>query len=238
MFCIVPLAGPDFHHPSYGTKPFVRIDGKSLIESTIGARPWLLSGQLQTRNIVFVLRDTAQTPEAIERLGALFPGCAWVVVSKMTAGALLSALAGAALQRHFESPLVIDLADIIYDSDIGEISMSASEVGGAIPWFRASDPAYSYLRIENGTVTETREKVVISEHASAGTYFFRNLAVFIDAVAAAAAHPERYNVGQSIFVCPVYNVLIAKGWHIAQFEVRNPIAVSKRFHDSAIQETT
>jgi hypothetical protein len=235
MFCVVPLAGGDLYDPRYGAKPFVPWGGRTLIEATLGARPWLASGALKSADIVFVLRALEQTPDILARLRALFPGCGSVVVDRLTAGTVFSALAGAALQRRFDEPLVIDLVDIVYrcpDMAVEQL-LAGERVAGIIPWFRSADPAYSYLRIEDRNVIETAEKRVISAHASAGTYFFRNAACFMTAVSDVVAHPERHRLNGNFFVCPVYNRLAQEGWRIAEFEVSDVAAVSKQFHAPA-----
>jgi hypothetical protein len=157
MFCVVPLAGPDLYDPRYGAKPFVPCNGRTLIEATLGARPWLASGALKSADIVFVLRELEQSADILARLRSLFPGCHSVVVDRLTAGTVFSALAGAALQQRFDEPLVIDLVDIIYrcpDVQIEQL-LADPRVAGAIPWFRSADPAYSYLRVDDHNVIET-----------------------------------------------------------------------------------
>jgi hypothetical protein len=234
MFCVVPLAGPDLYDPRHGAKPFVPCNGRTLIEATLGARPWLTGGALKTADIVFVLRQLEQTADILARLRSLFPGCHSVVVDRLTAGTVFSALAGVALQPRFDEPLVIDLADIVYRCpDVQKHLLADPRVAGAIPWFRSADPAYSYLRIEDHNVIETAEKRVISAHASAGTYFFRDASCFMRAATDVVAHPERHRLNGNFFVCPIYNRLAQEGWRIAEFEVFDVAAVSKQFHAPA-----
>lgn len=77
-----------------------------------------------------------------------------------------------------------------------------------------SDPGFSYVRPApegEAQVAETAEKVVISNLASTGLYWFRRagdfLAAMQDGTRAAQAHGELY-------VAPLYNALIAAGLDI------------------------
>ena len=230
MLCIVPLAGPDFHDPAYGVKPFTRVGGETLIEATLGRRSWLRNGMLQTADIVFVLRDIPQAADAGARLAQIFPGARFVFLSDGTGGALLSALAGASLARD-EGPVIVDLADLAFDMDY-EMSgrLAVPKADGFIPWFHSADPAYSYLRFEGDRIVETAEKQVISRHASAGVYAFASLSRFLRAAAGCLSNPAAYRVKGALFLCPAYNVLIAEGCHIEGGEVGNVQAHSKQFH--------
>lgn len=230
MLCIVPLAGPDFHDPAYGVKPFAPVGEETLIEATLGRRAWLRSGRLKPSDIVFVLRDTPVTADAARRLAEMFRAARFVFLSNGTAGALMSALAGASLATG-EGPLVVDLADLAFDMDNKTAEdLAAPPADGFIPWFRSSDPAYSYLRFDGDRVVETAEKRVISSFASAGVYSFASTSHFLRAAAGCVADPDAYRVRGALFMCPAYNVLIAQGCRIEGGEVSNIRSYSKQFH--------
>jgi hypothetical protein len=230
MICIVPLAGPDFFSPAYGVKPLLSIDGQTLIERAMKSRSWYRSGALRNENIIFILRDGDACETAEAQLADLFPACQFVTLGALTAGALLSALAGIALVKDFGQPLVVDLADLIYDAP--PVPDFTETRDGFIPWFRSDDPAYSYLQFQSDKIVRTAEKEVISPYASAGTYFFRSASVFLAAVANCLENPDAYRVRNALFVCPVYNALIEKGARIEGFEVTNVVSYSKQFHTS------
>ena len=232
MYCVVPLAGPDFYHASYGVKPFIDVGGEALIVKTLCSRPWLRSGEIKTHRIIFVLRETPHTADAQARLAALFPACRFVILSCVTTGALLSAAAGTALIDDWTAPLAVDLVDLIYDADFSPqaVFSAADRPAGLIPYFESSDSAYSYLRLDGDTVIETAEKQVISNHASAGTYFFDSTARFMQAVIACARDPYRFAVKGNLFVCPAFNPLIERRERITAVAVTNVTCYSKQFH--------
>jgi hypothetical protein len=232
MLYIVPLAGPDFFTEAYGFKPFVQIDGNTLIERTLGSRLWFQNGEVRPENVVFVVRQVSGVEQVVARLSALFPGSEFVAVSCLTRGALLSAVAALGLAKQGDDPVVVDLVDLIYSSSTSPFERLRNDpsVCGLIPWFRSKDPSYSYLELDKNRVLRTAEKTVISSCASAGTYFFRSISDFLAAVGASLADPERYVVRGNHFVCPSYNGLIARGFRIEGCEVSDVVCYSKRFH--------
>lgn len=216
MFCIVPLAGPDFYSEKFGIRPLMPYKNMPLIEYVLKSRPWM-GTELDTKNIIFILRKTDKTPQAEQALQDLFPGSQQVLLSKTTNGALLSALAGIPLIPDSNTPVIVDLADIAYKTSIsvGRIFDDPYQWAGAIPYFESDNANYSYLEMRGEEVIRTREKEVISRHASAGTYFFRNSATYLDAVRMAVQHPDQFSTNNSFFVCPVYNALIRQNKPIA-----------------------
>ncbi len=234
MLCVVPLAGPDFYDPAYGAKPFVKVDGGTLIEATLGRRAWLLSGDLQPSDIVFILRSTAVTETARSRLDQLFPGSRSVCLSSPTGGALLSALAGAAFAGRGEGTFLVDLADLGFDATADLSRRLMRPVAGFIPWFRSSDPAFSYMGLDDDRVIETAEKRVISDAASAGVYSFATVSHFLAAAGGCLADPSAFLVNGAFYICPAYNVLISQGRRIEAGEVHNVKAYSKQFHATRV----
>lgn len=237
MICIVPLAGPDFHDPAYGAKPFVRVGDTTLIEATVGQRAWLKHGIVQPSEIVFVLRDTPVTAAAEVGLLSLFPGARTVRLSHGTGGALLSALAAVTFAQCEGGPVIVDLADLAFDIDNRAIcaTLERFEPAGIIPWFISNDPAYSYLRFQGDQVVETAEKRLISSQASAGVYFFRSASLLLTATAGCLADTTT-KVNGALFTCPAYNVLIGAGEIVRGIEVSNVRSYSKDFHRVALAQ--
>jgi len=232
MISIVPLAGPDLVHPVHGLRPLFPVEGEPLLRRALTSRSWWISGLQRPENMVFVLprRDEAETVS--EACRAWFPGCRFVWLSDLTAGALLSAVAGTALAPLAGGPLCIDLADLLYelDTDTGEC-FSDPAVGAAVPCFTASDPCYSYLEMTaDRRVLRAREKQVISSTASAGTYIFRDGAVWFEAVAHSLRHADELSLRGVMFVCPAINGVIANGRTVMTLSATNVQPVGKLFH--------
>ncbi len=232
MKCIVPLAGADFHSASYGIKPLFPVDGEPLIEKVLLNRPWFRNGELGREDFVFVLRKGEGLEEFRDYLARVFPVSRLVTLSHPTGGALLSAMAGASLLTDFDEPLVVDLADILFSSDICATRMfeDEPELAGLLPYFESSEACFSYLLLEGSRVRRTAEKQVISTHASAGTYFFRTLSEFVTAAAGSLAAGDAYTYRGIHFVCPSFNALVASGKLVRGVAVTDVVAVSSVFH--------
>ncbi len=235
-FVIVPLAGPDFHTPRFGIRPLHPVGQSTLIEHVLNGRPWAPNSKgVQTPDaMVFVLREEgAHTAEMRDFLALRFPGAPVATLSHLTLGAPLSALAGLALARDLDAPVIVDLADIAFewDCDPSAYFRDHPEVDALLPWFDSNDPKFSYLRLNGRQVIEAREKQVISTHASAGVYLFRDAATYLRAVTHCLQQPATCRVGSALFVCPSVNGLIAAGRQVHALPVRQAEPVSTIFHE-------
>lgn len=219
---IVPLAGPDFMLSEGQVKAEIPYRGTTLLQACLESRPWRALGGEDGARYVFVLYDTEATRAFAARyLRKHYPASRQVFLSAYTKGAAFSVLAGCSLAKPDET-LVVDLADIFYESDLDspQALLEANASAGAIGLtFAAHSPSYSYLREEDGIVVEAREKVVISEHASAGTYIFKDVATYLAALGWYQAHPEYLHNGL-YFICPMFNGVLAHGMRVLRSDVR------------------
>lgn len=229
MQCVIPLAGPQLTHPKHGLIAKLPVDGVPLLRRALETRPW--AARLAPRDLVFVLRDGPEVAELHAAVTGWYAGCRVVRLSHLSGGAVLSALAGAAL-AELDEPLIVDLADILYEADGDIAAMFAAGVGAVVPCFEASDPCYSYLALAaDGSVASAAEKKVISNLASAGTYVFRSAAHFM--AAAGRALLERRDelaVAGALFVCPVVNTVVRQGLRVLPLRVGKVRPLSKALH--------
>ena len=231
MRCIVPLAGPDFVHPTLGVRALYEFEGRPLIERTLTTRPW--ADKFTPEDYVFVLRDLPEAQAVKEFLLRRWPGAGIVTLSGLTGGAMFSVAAALAMVGHIEEPICVDLADILFEAPKATVNPARdwdSRVGARLPYFISSDEKYSYLDMdEYGLVRRTAEKRVISDRASAGVYFFQSPGVYLQAMAHSIAHREELAFNGVLFVCPMMNGVFAQGLEVTSFEVRNVIPVGKIF---------
>lgn len=91
--------------------------------------------------------------------------------------------------------------------------------GGWIPCFAAEGDAWSFAAAdESGRVSEVREKVRISPHATVGLYWFSSFDLFASAYARHYSDPANLEKGER-YVAPLYNYLIAGGSPVYIHEV-------------------
>jgi CTP:molybdopterin cytidylyltransferase MocA len=230
---IVPLAGPDFYTARFGIRPLYPVGGRTLIEHVLGSRAWLRDGASDT--LVFVLREEgAHTATMRAFLAQRYPQAAVVVLDRLSAGAPLSALAGVALAQQPDTPLLIDLADIAFTLawDPAQYFAAHPQVDAVVPYFESDDAKFSYLTLDGPRVLMAREKHVISSHASAGVYAFRDVASYLRALAYCVQHPHICRVGAALFVCPAVNGLITGTREVHALPVGQVEPVSALFHAS------
>lgn len=213
MYCIIPLAGPDCYDPSYGVRCLQDLDGTPLIQRVVTSRYWYKSEELKNSDYIFVLREGEYLEELRNFLKSAFPGCRFVVLSRMTKGALLSSAAALSLIDDFDQPIMVDLADIDYQANFSPTTVFSQnpDIIGILPYFYSSEEKYSYLRMEQDFVLETAEKKVISNKASAGTYCFRNFSAFCKAIDGSVLNRKKLSHREALFLCPSYNCLVTIG---------------------------
>ena len=91
-------------------------------------------------------------------------------------------------------------------------------VSGGILTFRSDHPKWSYARTDHeGRVTEVAEKVVISDQATVGIYYFRHGSDFVRFAKQMIAKDIRVN--GEFYVCPVFNQLIQAGLDVYVSEI-------------------
>lgn len=234
MSSIIPLAGPDFVHPTLGIKPLLPVDGEPLLKRVITSRPWWRSGDLQASGLIFVLRDVPETSEVIDLINDWFPGSQTAILSNLTAGALMSVVAGVALVKDLAAPLCVDLVDILYETEdiMVDRFQYRANLGGIVPYFESNEACYSYLQMtDEKNIIRAVEKLVISNDASAGTYWFRDAATYLNAVSFSLRHVPDLSVKGILFVCPAINYMISRRQDVIGIPVSQVQPISKTFHE-------
>lgn len=230
MKCIVPLAGPDIFTLKYGLKPAYEIDGEPLFSRALHSRSWF-GKSLNEEDLIFVLRNFKQLKRLQQLITTYFPHSRKVIISDITRGALMSSLSGAALLTDFEEIIAVDLVDIMFSGELDPVTMFNEDqsILGLIPFFKSENSKYSYLKLDkNKNVLRTREKEVISNNASAGVYFFRNLSTFLSSIKFSIANLKTISHNDLLFLCPSFNGLNKGGNRVKAIEVNvyNEISLS------------
>lgn len=220
MYCLIPLAGPEINDEVDVPKPLQPLGDATLFEYMMGSRGW--NQREEIGQYIFVLRQTRHVPSLMEFLRARYPDCKIVINSDLSRGALLSAMAGVSQITEFDRPLIIDLIDIRYqlDVDIARMFAQNANLGGLLPVFASDEMKYSYAHISDaGKVIATKEKCGFdfdgsnpqTGMASAGTYIFRDVTMFLNAAAENLQNPARYAYKNNLFICPAMNGVVSTG---------------------------
>ena len=138
----------------------------------------------------------------------LDPDATMLRVYRPTAGAACTALL-AISKISASEPLLIVSGNELVDVDFRLPIAAFNERGydGGTVTFPSIHPRYSYVRLgDDCTIVETAEKNPISQHATAGYYWFRTGQMFIDA--AERMILKNAHVNGSYYICPTFNEMI------------------------------
>ena len=211
---LLPIAGAssffDIKQYPYPV-PLIEIRGRPMIERVIAN----LRAIGDDVRFIFVVRgEDCRRFHLDNTLSLLAPGCQIVKLEGETGGALCSALM-AISHINNDDPLVVANSDQIFVNALPEQfdELRASGADAGCLCFDSVHPRWSYVRVEDGLVTEAAEKTPISRNAIAGFYYFREGQFF--AAAAMRTILNRRAVDNRYFIAPVLNELILEGRKVA-----------------------
>ncbi len=210
---VIPMAGLSrrFMEAGYGRPKFMLdLHGRSLFAHAVGS----FRAYFDQEPFLFIAREEPGVPEFVAgEVAALGIAAAQtVVLPRPTAGQADTVRLG--LQQAGtapDQPLTVFNIDTFRPGFRYPDAPWMARADGYLEVMPGIDPGFSFVRPApggEGRAAETAEKVVISDLASTGLYWFRRAGDFLDAMegdaAAARAHGELY-------IAPLYNALIARG---------------------------
>lgn len=160
-------------------KPLIEVDGKPMFMRALDS-----FATLKDIRYIFVIRqEYIDKYDLKNRILAAIPSARIAVLDHDTGGAVESCM----IAREFiddSLPISIADCDIYFESQayfttIEKIAAGQKKPDGMLLTFSSDDPRYSYAELnDTGKVLRTAEKVVISNHAILGGYFFRSGSLF------------------------------------------------------------
>jgi NDP-sugar pyrophosphorylase family protein len=204
-------AGKRFYDAGYDKpKPLIDVAGQPMIKRVIDS----LSSDKLDVNFIFVaqqehldmgLRDYLHDKGTI------------VVVDKMTEGAACTVLLAEDLIDNDDELVIANCDQYLQWSFYDYITYSKS-FNGCLVTFNSTNPHHSYAKInKHRRVVEVAEKVVISDKASAGIYYFKHGKDFVSGAHSMIKRDIRTN--NEFYICPVYNELLAAQWPMSIYEI-------------------
>ena len=188
-------------------KPLIVADGKHIID-------WSLSSiDISNCNLIFCVRWDHINKFSIDYILRQKFGddIKIVVINHITEGAVSTCL----LAKKYidnENPLVIYTPDTYFLNQFDPYTIS-EDTDGLILTFKANSPAHSYAKLDDeGYVTKTAEKEVISENAAVGVYYFKKGQDFVNY--GEKLIDKNIRVNNEFYICPIYNLLIEDGLKI------------------------
>ncbi len=178
---LMPMGGlgSRFAKAGYKTpKPLIEVDGKPMFMKALDS-----FGSFKNVSFIFVIRkDQNEKYNLQSQILKQLPGAKVSILNQDTRGAVESCLIA---EEHIQDnlPIIIADCDIYFESSdyISKIynAQLTGKPDAILLSFDSSDSRYSYAKLDNSyNVIATAEKIVISNNAILGGYYFNKGSVF------------------------------------------------------------
>ncbi len=217
---VIPLSGSGTSFVNAGytfPKPLIDINGKPMIQLVIeNLLPSL------AHKFILVCKKDHYDKYSLNQIfdNATKGNFKSIQLTAPTQGAVCTVLTAIDLINN-DTELIVANGDQIIDIDFNKFLSFArkSKADGVILTFTSQHPRWSYARVDKkGKVLEVAEKKVISNHATAGIYYFKQGKFFVEAAISMISKDIRFN--NDFYVCPVYNELILSGKKVIIWEIK------------------
>jgi dTDP-glucose pyrophosphorylase len=211
---LIPMAGSGSRFAEVGytlPKPMIDVQGKPMIQVAVETL------DIDATYTYVVQKEHHEQYNLANLLNKLTPNCNIVQVDGITEGAACTTLLAKQYINN-DKPLIISNSDQWIDWNSTDAIAHWSTADGGILTFKSNNPKHSYAKInEEGLVTETDEKKVISNDATVGVYYWKK---GYDYVRYAEQMIEKnIRTNNEFYVCPVFNQAIEDGKKIVIKEI-------------------
>lgn len=188
-------------------KPLIDVHGDPMIKIVVDN----LSPKEEHRFIFIAQQEHIDKYDLTPKLKSYAKNVEIIGINGITEGQVCTAL----LAKKFfnnDEPLMNANSDQYIDFDINQYldSMYSNDLDGLIMTMKSQDPKWSYAKTDqNGIITETAEKKVISPDATVGIYNFKKGKDLVRA--AEQMISDNVRVNGEFYTCPAYNYLIEEG---------------------------
>jgi dTDP-glucose pyrophosphorylase len=212
---LMPMGGlgSRFTKEGYTTpKPLIEVDGKPMFMRALDS-----FSSIDNIQHIFVIRtEHDNTYNLANQIRLQLPDAKIVLLDHDTRGAVETCLiAKDTIDDNL--PIIIADCDIYFESSsyFDKITHTDnSNTDAMLLTFQSDDPRYSYVELDkNEKAVRTAEKVVISDHAILGGYFFRTGALFKD-LAETFLSDELPEGIKEYFMSHLFNILLERSGSI------------------------
>jgi dTDP-glucose pyrophosphorylase len=216
MNILIPMAGNGSRFSQAGytlPKPLIDVQGKPMIQVVVDCM------NLDANYIFIVQKEHREKYDLDFVLNSITKNCQIVETDGVTEGAACTALLAKEYINNDEQ-LIISNSDHFIDWDSAQFleKMQTENLDGGILTFEANHPKWSYVKTDSdGFINQVAEKEVISNHATAGIYYWKHGKCFVEC--AEQMISKNIRVNNEFYVCPVFNQAIECGSKIKTFDV-------------------
>ena len=201
---LIPIAGRAQRFIDQGyemPKPLIMVVDRLMIDLAMSSLNW------KDCNLIFIVRKDHVYSFSIDTvLRNIFGNDIKVVETEgITRGTLCTCL----LAREYidDNPLVIYTPDVYFENTFDPYSID-EDTDGLLLTFKANSPSHSYVQIDGkGNAVKTAEKVVISQNAAVGVYYFKNGSKFVQY--GDKMVEDEITTNGEFYLCPIYNFFIS-----------------------------
>jgi len=215
---LIPMEGEGSRFKNAGytfPKPLIEVNGKPMIQIIIE------SLGIKANYIYVVKKEHYEKYNLSYMLNLLTPGCKIVTSeNKKFPGATGAVLCAEDLINN-DKPLIIANSDQYIEWNPIEFyyKMSENKCDGGILTFENTHPKWSYVKLdEEENVIELKEKIVISNKATVGIYYYAKGSEFVKYAKQMLAD-EKNKVNGEFYVAPIYNEYIKDKKKIKIYDV-------------------
>lgn len=215
---VMPMVGlgSRFADAGFDTpKPLIEVDGLPMFKKAISSFDHIDV----EKSYHFVIRqEHVDTQSLDKRIKEALPEANIIVLPEITRGAAESALAAKPHLNPDDGLVLLD-CDLWFQSESYEAMVRNSltgttQIDGGVLTFPADNPRYSYAEIgEDGMVLRTAEKIVISNSAITGAYYFAAVQTFIEAAEELLTQPLSEAM-KEYYISFVYSMILQNGGKI------------------------
>ena len=205
---VIPAAGLGSRFANAGytfPKPLIDVNGKPMIQKVVD------NINIKGKFIFIVQKSHYEKYNLKYLLNAISPGCVIVQTEGLTEGSACTVMLAKEYINN-EDPVIIANSDQILEWDANHfVYASMSEgVDGCISIFENTHPKFSYASLgDDGYVNQVAEKLVISNNATTGIYFWRRGSDCVKYTNLMIQKNIRTN--GEFYNCPVFNEAIQDG---------------------------
>jgi NDP-sugar pyrophosphorylase family protein len=215
MKIVIPLAGFGTRFPESEwklPKPLIEVNGKTLLEYSVRSIPIL-----EQDSILFIIRNDTNSEPLQREIHRICNGKNFSIhiLNRPTRGQA---------ETVYEGTLELNpLEDILIHN--GDSALNLTEfprnllADGILVTFKSNESRWSYASCgDDGFVSRVEEKMVISDKASTGTYYFSSIHLFQKCY---LNFLNDYDNTSEIYVAPLYNQMLKLNYKVILQESAN-----------------
>lgn len=213
---LIPMAGGGTRFSDAGyelPKPLIEVDGNPMIQKVIE------NFNFKANFIFVVQKEHIHKYKIDEVLKNICGNCSIIEIDGITEGAAITCLKAKKLINQ-NKELIIANSDQFVDIDVFEFLYFSrnKNLDGSIITFQDDNTQWSYAKLdETDKVCEVAEKIVISNNASAGIYYYKNGEDFVKNAESMISKNIRTN--NEFYVMPIFNEYINNDKHVGIFNI-------------------